>query len=400
MLKRTISIMIGKGSVNHNNRKFTAENVDRSRTKHNKTYCNEDIKAVYHEMFDEALERFNSKQTRADRKIPDYYEKVRQSKQEKLFKEIIVQVGNCDDMGVGTPCFTIAKEILDTYYSAFQERNPYLRVFSAHIHMDEATPHLHIDFVPFTTGSKRGLDTRVSLKQALANQGFKGNGRGDTEWNQWILSEKKELAFVMERYGFEWEHKGTHEEHLSVLNYKKRERKKEISALEDKIKEREDEYRSIDMRVDTNKVWKEELDALEKSLDDDPEYQLPDPPMMMSAKNYKTKFVDPLIRKLKDLAKWILSKMYLGWDKYYEAVRQNNRWSNENRQLRADNEKLKSDYNVLYKLVDDFKLITKNFSSGEIMELIREAHERDEKQRSAHYEHLPEKRNKSKSYER
>ena len=75
----------------------------------------------------------------------------------------------------------LAQKILDEYYRDFQERNPYLRVFSAHLHMDEATPHLHIDFVPFTTGSKRGLDTRVSLKQALAKQGFKGGSRGDTE---------------------------------------------------------------------------------------------------------------------------------------------------------------------------------------------------------------------------
>ena len=81
-------------------------------------------------------------------------------------------------------------------------------MFSAHLHMDEATPHLHIDFVPFTTGSKRGLDTRVSLKQALATQGFKGGSRGDTEWSQWVQSEKEQLAAVMERYGIEWEHKG------------------------------------------------------------------------------------------------------------------------------------------------------------------------------------------------
>ena len=97
--------------------------------------------------------------------------------------------------------------------------------------MDEATPHLHIDFVPFTTGSKRGLDTRVSLKQALAAQGFKGGSRGDTEWNQWVQSEKTACRRD-ERHGIEWEHKGTHEKHLSVLDYKKQEREKEINALE------------------------------------------------------------------------------------------------------------------------------------------------------------------------
>lgn len=111
----------------------------------------------------------------------------------------------------------LARAVLDEYYREFQERNPQLRVFSAHLHMDEATPHLHIDFVPFTTGSKRGLDTRVSLKQALAAQGFRGCTRGDTEWNQWVQSEKEQLAAVMERHEIEWEHKGTHEQHLSVI---------------------------------------------------------------------------------------------------------------------------------------------------------------------------------------
>ena len=77
-----------------------------------------------------------------------------------------------ENMNADTENGELAKQILDEYYQGFQERNPQLRVFSAHLHMDEATPHLHIDFVPFTTGSKRGLDTRVSLKQALATQGF------------------------------------------------------------------------------------------------------------------------------------------------------------------------------------------------------------------------------------
>ena len=175
-MQRTISAMVGKGSVNHNSRKFRAENVDGTRTHLNIDYCNENIKTVYHELFDEALERYNAKQIRSDRKIKDYYEKIRSSKQEKPFHEIILQVGGKGNMNADTENGELAKQILDEYYQGFQERNPQLRVFSAHLHMDEATPHLHIDFVPFTTGSKRGLDTRVSLKQALATQGFKRYG--------------------------------------------------------------------------------------------------------------------------------------------------------------------------------------------------------------------------------
>ena len=221
--------MVGKGSVNHNSRKFKAENVNGERTHLNNDYCNESIKKVYHTLFGDALKRYNDKQTRADRRIGNYYEKIRNSKQEKPFHEIILQIGDMVTMSSESENGLLAQRILDEYYQGFQERNPYLKVFSAHLHMDEATPHLHIDFVPFTTGSKRGLDTRVSLKQALANQGFKGGTRGDTEWNQWVSSEKEALAVVMERHGVEWERKGTHEKHLSVMDYKKQEREKELT---------------------------------------------------------------------------------------------------------------------------------------------------------------------------
>ena len=189
-MQRTISAMVGKGSVNHNSRKFKAENVDGSRTHLNIDYCNEPIKKTYHELFDDALKRYNEKQTRADRRIENYYEKIRNSKQEKTFRELILQIGDKENMSAESENGQLARQILDEYYRGFQERNPNLKVFSAHLHMDEATPHLHIDFVPFTTGSKRGLDTRVSLKQALAAQGFKGGTRGDTEWKQWVNAEK------------------------------------------------------------------------------------------------------------------------------------------------------------------------------------------------------------------
>lgn len=186
--------MVGKGSVNHNSRKFKAENVDADRSHLNIDYCNENIKNVYHELFYESLERYNAKQTRADRKITDYYEKIRTSKQEKTFHELILQVGDKENMSADNENGQLAMQVLDEYYRGSQERNPQLRVFSA---------HLHIDFVPFTTGSKRGLDTRVSLKQALAAQAFKGGSRGDTEWSQWVQSEKEQLAAVMERYSIE-----------------------------------------------------------------------------------------------------------------------------------------------------------------------------------------------------
>ena len=236
-MERTISAMIGKGSVNHNTRAFTAKNVDKNRSADNVEFCQEDIKQVYHKLFDEARERYNAKQKRKNRMIDNYYEKIRRGKQEKLFHEVIFQIGNKDDMNAKNEDGLLAKRILTEFMDEFQARNPNLYVFSAHLHMDEETPHLHIDFVPYITGSKRGLDTRVSLKSALAAEGFTDGTRGATELNQWIASEKKKLAIIMERYGVEWLQKGTHEKHLSVLEFEKKERAKEVAELDSQKQE-------------------------------------------------------------------------------------------------------------------------------------------------------------------
>ena len=231
-MKRTISGMIGAGSLAHNRRDFIAENVDPDRVHLNICYQNENLKQVYRELFDESVERYNVGK-RKDRQITNYYEKIRQGKQEKLFHEVIFQIGNCEDMAAGTPDGELAVKVLDEYIQDFQKRNPTLRVFSCYLHQDEATPHLHIDFVPYVTGWKgKGMDTRVSLKQALKSLGFQGGNKHDTELNQWMNHEKEVLAEIAKHHGIEWEQKGTHEEHLDVYNFKKKERKKEVQELE------------------------------------------------------------------------------------------------------------------------------------------------------------------------
>ena len=262
-MKRTISGELGKGSVNHNSRKFSAKNVDSSRSHLNIDYCNERIQDVYHELFDDARKRYNERQTREDRKISNYYEKIRAGNQEKPFHELILQVGNKDDMNATGEYAQLARQVLDEYYQGFQTRNPNLRVFSAHLHMDEATPHIHIDFIPFTTGSKRGLDTRVSLKQAFAAQGFTGGTRRSTEWTQWVESEKKQLAIVMERHEIQWEQLGTHEEHLSVLDYKKQERAKEVRALNTAIAEKQTQVDRIEQTLQSVQQQAVDLDKIE-----------------------------------------------------------------------------------------------------------------------------------------
>ena len=236
-MRRTISGMIGAGSLAHNRRDFVAENVDPDRVHLNICYQNENLKEVYKELFDDSVERYNVGK-RKDRQITNYYEKIRQGKQEKLFHEVIFQIGNREDMAVGTTEGDLAVQVLNEYVKNFQQRNPTLHVFSCYLHQDEATPHLHIDFVPYVTGWKgKGMDTRVSLKQALKSLGFQGENKHDTELNQWINHEKELLAEIARQHGIEWEQKGTHEEHLDVYNFKKKERKKEVQALE-----REKEY--------------------------------------------------------------------------------------------------------------------------------------------------------------
>ena len=231
-MRRTISGMIGAGSLAHNRRDFVAENVDPDRVHLNICYQNENLKEVYKELFDDSVERYNVGK-RKDRQITNYYEKIRQGKQEKLFHEVIFQIGNREDMAVGTTEGDLAVKVLDEYVKNFQQRNPTLHVFSCYLHQDEATPHLHIDFVPYVTGWKgKGMDTRVSLKQALKSLGFQGGNKHDTELNQWINHEKELLAEIARQHRIEWEQKGTHEEHLDVYNFKKKECRKEVQALE------------------------------------------------------------------------------------------------------------------------------------------------------------------------
>ena len=340
--------MVGRGSVNHNSRKFHAKNTDPERSHLNVTYCQENIKAVYHELFDEALERYNAKQTRADRKIENYYEKIRSGKQEKPFHEIILQVGNKDDMSADSDEGRLAAAVLDEYIRAFQERNPNLRVFSAHLHMDEATPHLHIDFVPFTTGSKRGLDTRVSLKQALAAQGFTGGTRGDTEWSQWVRSEKEQLSAVMERHGIEWEDKGTHDKHLSVLDYKKEQRAKEIAALETVKAEKESQVESQERRLKELAPAVKNMERLAADFSADPEEILPEAGTLESAKSYREKKAKPLLAKIVKVLR-SLYRAYIDlkgkFDRLqgdYDRVREGNaRLSDRLMEVKMENKKLR-----------------------------------------------------------
>ena len=363
-MKRTISAMRGKGSLTHNRRDFIAENVDSSRTPLNVEYRNEDIRAVYHELFDDALARYNEKQTRRDRVIDDYYEKIRTGKQEKPFEELIIQIGNKDDMNASSENGQLARQMLDEYMQSFQQRNPTLRVFSAHLHMDEATPHLHIDFIPFTTGSKRGLETRVSLKKALEALGFAGGTKSHTELNQWIESEKQALASIMAQHDIEWEQKGTHEEHLSVLDYKKQERSKEVAALENQIDTLQEQTSVAATALSEKQEQLDDIAPILKNTEkfvrkyDDPERLLPEAGMLESGKAFREKKALPILGKLLKYARSLFRENTELKAKVQKLEKENTafksaNWNHTNEivKLKMENRELKKDKGKLDALV-------------------------------------------------
>ena len=370
---KTVSGRIGGGSTGHNSREYSTNNVDPSRTHLNIDYCNEPIKDAFHKLFDDALERYNAKQTRDDRKIADYYEKISSGKQEKPFYEIIMQIGNMDDTGATTVSGEQAKVILDEYFQGFRERNPNLYVFSAHLHMDEATPHLHIDFIPYITGSTRGLDTRVSLKKALAAQGFEGEGRSNTEWNQWMASEKIALSQAMKRHGIEWEHKGTHEEHLSIIEYKKKERTEELEAVNAELAEKKVDLRTAADRVNNLKTAETAYKDLKEKLAYDPEYLLPEPssPLML-ARTYKEEVARPLVKKLKSIIKSLFVQYHKVRDNLIRVTGERDKLLQENNRLSDENGSLTRENAILKEQNKGFRRLQKNFGPQKLEEMLNQ----------------------------
>ena len=370
--------MRGKGSLTHNRRDFIAENVDSSRTPLNVEYRNEDIRAVYHELFDDALARYNEKQSRKDRVIDDYYEKIRTGKQEKLFEELIIQIGNKDDMNASSENGQLARQMLDEYMQSFQQRNPTLRVFSAHLHMDEATPHLHIDFIPFTTGSKRGLETRVSLKKALEALGFAGGTKSHTELNQWIEAEKQALASIMARHDIEWEQKGTHEEHLSVLDYKKQERSKEVAALENQIDTLQEQTAVAATTLSKKQEQLDDIAPVLKNTEkfvrkyDDPERLLPEAGMLESGKAFREKKALPILGKLLKYARSLFRENTELKAKVQKLEKENTAFKSANWNHTHEMVRLKMENQELHKAKDKLDALVGRIGNDVLQKLLSE----------------------------
>lgn len=209
MTSRTISICQGKGSIGHNNRAFHTKNTDPARTKNNIVFVRKPIGTAYDKLFAEAVERYNAKQKRSDRKIKSsYFEyqfgqpvtetKLTSPDKRKSFYEYLIQLGTMEDTGVGTEAAEKATACLCEYMRGFSERNPNFYVFNAVIHLDEKTPHLHIDYVP-VGHYKRGVDTQNGIAQALKEMGY---GSGKNAIAKWRQSEYLVFRRICEEQGF------------------------------------------------------------------------------------------------------------------------------------------------------------------------------------------------------
>ncbi len=187
MAAKTISFPKGRGHLTHNNRDFICNNVVPERTAWNRIYIQEPLKDAYEKCFGQALRDYNAAQKRKDRQKDDYLKEIENSgNKEKDFYENIVQIGKktdtpvADENGVLTEEAKAAIEVLDLYAKTFQERNPNLYLFNCVMHLDEATPHLHIDYIPVAHGYKNGMKTRNSrmagTREGVSDRTVQGAG--------------------------------------------------------------------------------------------------------------------------------------------------------------------------------------------------------------------------------
>lgn len=263
----SISFTLGKASVahganlDHNNRKFTAANIDAKRSGENITYTRQDVRDAYQQLFGKAVEEYNAKQSRPCRRIKDYYEHIASGNREEAFYEIVVQFGDSKTSPCGSNRGEIAKQMLDEYMKNFQSRNPNLHVFNAVLHMDEASPHLHINFIPFYTELReRYLSTGVSMKAALDEQGFRAKGQKENRLVAWEESERQEMEKLLHRHGFVREDKNAKYAHQTVEDFKRtQDVKKMMEALRAARNVTPDET-----KVDNVRKLKERLQEMEK----------------------------------------------------------------------------------------------------------------------------------------
>ena len=269
MERFSISFTLGKASaahganVNHNNRKFLADNINPAETSKNISFKMQSVESAYEELFGEAVREYNGKQKRPCRRIADYYSHIANGHREEPFYEAVVQFGDCRTVQPGSQRWYAARTLLNDYMTGFQNRNPNLYVFNAVMHLDEASPHLHIDFIPFYTKERqRGLKKGVSMRAALIEQGFIPENNGKNQLTQWEESERKEMEYLLHRRGFLREDKHADYAHMSVGEYKALQDSRRMEAL---LRQRQTISKGEATRMEVYRL-KEELQASQQTI--------------------------------------------------------------------------------------------------------------------------------------
>lgn len=221
-----------KGNFNHNRRTNSKvpQNVDPTKTAFNKILIDKDIRQVYDEVFGESIAEYNANQIakkHPERQKKDYYSSICHDKKTEPFREAVVQIGNKDKQ---IPRWE-SNEILQKFLKRFQENNPQLVVVGAYIHNDEATPHMHIDYVPVATYSK-GLKKRVSNDKALNQMGYK-------TWNDWKDSQMACLENLVREKGYDREYMNNSNRHIADVEQFKRVQKEVERQANNKLEKME-----------------------------------------------------------------------------------------------------------------------------------------------------------------
>lgn len=271
MAAKTISFPKGKGHLTHNNRDFISKNVVPERTSWNRIYMQESLEQAYEKCFGQALMDYNAAQKRKDRRKENYLKEIENSgNKEKTFYENIVQIGKKEDTPVVdadgnlTEEAKVAIEILEQYAKTFQERNPNLYLFNCVMHLDEATPHLHIDYIPVAHGYKTGMETRNSLTKALQQMGFaKAVSKKENETVAWQQRERSYLTDLCREKGIDIEVLGIQRDNLSLPEYKAAMR--EVEALEQQAEEMEIHNKELATQAGDLAKQIDELEARDKS---------------------------------------------------------------------------------------------------------------------------------------
>lgn len=348
--------------------------IDSERSDENKYFVQKDLKELYQEEFGGALENYNAKQKRKDRKIDNYYKHIESSKKTSLQQEMIIQVGDKDDFS-SKKDFDKANEILEEWYLDFEKRNPNLKIYNAVIHNDEASPHLHLNFVPVAEGYKRGLEKQVSFDRAIIQQDQTLDKI--RPFDNWREKEVLLLEKLLLERGIERKIVGTNE-YKDVNEYKeKKDLEREVKQLEGDLSQRKTELKALNEKVSSEinvrarkQTRNVEVPTGEKNFFGKEKTKIEKEPtgnVILSEGNYK-KLVTAANQNEK-LTNQILKVLNTDFAKENKELKAENEvifkeWkseSKENSQLRAENNVLEQRVGVLTNEIENVYKYTKEY---------------------------------------